>query len=120
MSAREGRTLWRLASPYTSPDIIRVVKSRRMRWAGHSARMGDMRNTYGIFIRKPEGKRPRGRPRRRWECNSRMNLRERGWEGVDWMHLARDMDPVGGSRGDGNESLGFIKGREFLDWLNDY
>jgi len=58
---------------------------------GHVARMGEMRNAYRILAGKPEGKRPFGRPRRRWE-NIRMDLRETGWEGVDWMHLAQDRD----------------------------
>jgi hypothetical protein len=72
--------------------ILRVIKSRRMRWAGHIAHMDDMRNAYNILVGKLEGKRPLGRPRRRWEDNIRMDLREIGWEGVDWMHLAQDRD----------------------------
>jgi hypothetical protein len=54
--------------------------------------MGGMRNAYDILVGKPEGKRPLGRPRHRWEDNIRMNLREIGWEGVDWIHLAQDRD----------------------------
>jgi hypothetical protein len=54
---------------YCLPSIIRIIKSRRMRWAGHVARMGEKRNAYRILVGKPEGKRPLGRPRRRWEDN---------------------------------------------------
>jgi len=69
---------------YASPNIMRVVKSRRMRWAEHVARMGEMWSAHNIFVGKSEGKRLLGRPRRRWELNIKMNLREIGWEGVDW------------------------------------
>jgi len=69
---------------YSSPDIIRQIKSRRMRWAGHVARMGEERKLYKVLVGKPEGKRPLGRPRRRWEDGIRMDLREIGWGcGVD-------------------------------------
>jgi hypothetical protein len=61
---------------YSSPNFIREMKSRRMRWAGHVARMGEERNVYRVLMRKPEGKRPLGRPRRRWEHGIRMDLRE--------------------------------------------
>jgi hypothetical protein len=73
---------------YSSPNIIRQIKSRTMRWAGHVARMGEERNVYRVLIGKPEGKRPLGRPRRRWEDGIRMDLREIGWGSVDWIHLA--------------------------------
>jgi hypothetical protein len=63
-----------------------------MRWVGHVALTGDMRNAYKIFVGKPEGKRPLGRPRRRWEDKIRMDLKEIGWKGVDWLHLAQDRD----------------------------
>jgi hypothetical protein len=59
---------------HSSPSIIRIIKSRRMRWAGHVARMVEKRNAYRLFVRKPEGKRPLGRPRRRWVDNIRMDL----------------------------------------------
>jgi hypothetical protein len=69
---------------YSSPSIIRMIKSRRMRWAGHVARMGEKRTAYRILVGKPEGKRPLGRPRRRWVDNIKMDLRDRmGWWGLD-------------------------------------
>jgi hypothetical protein len=68
---------------YLSPDIIRQVKSRRMRWAGHVAHMGEERKVYKVLVGKPEGKTPLGRPRRRWEDGIRMGLREIGFGGVD-------------------------------------
>jgi hypothetical protein len=68
---------------YSSPSIIRIIKSRRMRWAGHVSRMGEKRNAYRSLVRKPERKRPLGRPRRRWVDNIKMDLLEIGWGGVD-------------------------------------
>ena len=70
---------------------MRVVKSRRMRWAGHVARMGEGRGVYRVLVGKPEGNRPLGRPRHRWEGNIKMDLREMGGCG-DWMELAQDRD----------------------------
>jgi hypothetical protein len=67
---------------YSSADIIKQIKSRRMRWAGHVARMGEGRNVYRVLVGKPEGKRPVERPRRRWEDGIKMDLREVGWGGV--------------------------------------
>jgi hypothetical protein len=66
-----------------TPTIIRMIKSRRMTWAGHIARMGEKRNTYRILMGKPAGKRPLGRPRRRWVNSITMDLREREWDGLD-------------------------------------
>jgi hypothetical protein len=66
-----------------------MIKSRRMRWAGHVARMGEKRNAYRILVGKPEGKRPLGRPKRGWVDNIKMDLR---WDGVDWMDIAQDRD----------------------------
>jgi hypothetical protein len=63
---------------YSSPSIIRIIKSRRMRWAGHVVRMGEKRNAYRLLVGKPDGKRPLGRPRRRWVDNIRVDLREVG------------------------------------------
>jgi hypothetical protein len=84
--------LFELHNLYSSPDIIRQVKSRRMRWAGHVARIGEERKVYKVLVVKPEGKRPLGRPRRRWEDGIRMDLREIGLGGVDWIRLAQDRD----------------------------
>jgi hypothetical protein len=87
----EVRGEWRklhnkeLRDLYSSPRIIRIMKSRRMRWAGHVARMGEKRNAYRLLVGKPEGKRPLGRPRHRWVDNIRIVLGEVGWGGVDWI-----------------------------------
>jgi hypothetical protein len=75
---------------YSSPSIIRIIKSRRMRWAGHVARMEEKMNVYRLLLRKPEGKRPLGRPRRRWIDNIKMDLLEIGVNVVDWIGLAED------------------------------
>jgi hypothetical protein len=77
---------------YSSPDIVRQIKSRRMRWAGHVARMGEGRNVYRVLVGKPEGKRPPERLRRRWEDGIKMDLRETGRGAVEWIHLAQDRD----------------------------
>ena len=71
---------------------MRVIKSRRMIWAGHVAHMGEGRGVYRVSVGKPEGRRPLGRPRRRWEDNIRMDLWEVGCGCVDWMELAQDRD----------------------------
>jgi hypothetical protein len=76
----------------SSPDIIRQVKSRRMRWAEHVARMGEERKVYKVLVGNPEGRTPLGRPRRRWEDGVRMDLRETGLGSVDWIRLAQDRD----------------------------
>jgi hypothetical protein len=75
---------------YSSTSIIRIMKSRRMRWAGHVARMVEKRNAYRLLVGKPEGKTPLERPRRRWVDNIRMDLGEVGWSDVDWIGLAQD------------------------------
>jgi hypothetical protein len=77
---------------YSSPSIIRIIKSRRMRWAEHVARMGEKRNAYRLLVGKPEGKRPLGRPRRRWVDNIKIDLLEIGWGGVDWIGFAQDRE----------------------------
>jgi hypothetical protein len=77
---------------YSSPSIIRMIKSRRMRWVGHAARMGAKRNAYRILVEKPEGKRPLRRPRGRWVDNVKVDLRERGWDGMNYIDLAQDRD----------------------------
>jgi len=76
---------------YSLPNILRVVKSRRMRWAGHVASMGEVRGVHRVLVGKPEGKRPLGRPIRRWEDNIKMDIQEVGGCG-DWMELAQDRD----------------------------
>jgi hypothetical protein len=75
---------------YSSLSIIKIVKSRRMRWAGHVVRMGEKRNVYRLLVGKPEGKRPLGRTRRRWVDNVKMDLLEIGFSVLDWIGLAQD------------------------------
>jgi hypothetical protein len=94
---RDGvRRRWRklhneeLHNLYSSPSIIRIIKSRRMRWAGHVARMGEKRNVYRLLVGKPEGKRPLGRPRCRWIDNIKIDLLEIGVNVVDWIGVAQD------------------------------
>ena len=77
---------------YSSPNIVRVIKSRRMRWAGHVAHMKEGRGVHRVLVGKPEGKRSLGRPRRRWENNIKMDLEEVGRSCGDWMELAQDRD----------------------------
>jgi hypothetical protein len=105
----ENRVLWRIFRPkrddmtggwrklnneelhslYSSPSVVRVIKARRIRWAGHVARMGEVRSAYNILVGRPEGRRPLGRPRRRWEDNIKIDLREIGFGDVDWIDLAQ-------------------------------
>jgi len=92
----EGST-WKLHNAelndlYSSPNIVRVIKSRKMGWAGHVARMGQGWGVYRVFVWKPDGKRPLGRPRRRWEDNIKMHLQEVGCGGMFWIKLAQDRD----------------------------
>jgi hypothetical protein len=75
---------------YSSPNIIRQIKSRRMRWAGDVARLGEEGKLYRVLVGNPEGKRQLGRLRRRWEDGIRMDLREIGWGCVEWIQLAQD------------------------------
>jgi hypothetical protein len=75
---------------YSSPSIIRIIKSRRMRWAGHVARIREKRNVYRLLVGKPEGKRPLGRPKRRWMDNIKMDLLGIGLNVVDWIGLAQN------------------------------
>jgi len=77
---------------YCSPNIVRVIKSRRIRWAGHVAHMGEESGVYRVLVGKPEGKRPLGRPRRRWMDNIRMDLQEVGCGYMDRIGLAQDRD----------------------------
>jgi hypothetical protein len=88
--------LWRklhndeLHNLYPSLNIVRVIKLRRMRWAGHVVRMGEGRGVYRVLVGKPKGKRPLVRPRHRWEDNIKMGLTEIGITGVSWLQLAQD------------------------------
>ena len=77
-----------LSDLYSSSNIVRVIKSKRMRWAGHVARMEERIGVYRVLVGKPEGK----RPRRRWEDNIKMDLQELGCGGVDWIDLAQERD----------------------------
>jgi hypothetical protein len=93
---REEYELWRklhndeLHSLYSSPNVVRVIKSRRMRWAGHVARMGEGRGVYRVLDGRPEGKRTLRRPKRRWEDNIKLDLWEIGIDGANWIQLAHD------------------------------
>jgi hypothetical protein len=75
---------------YSSSNIVRVIKSRKMRWAGHVARVGEGRGVYRILIGRPKGKRPLGRPRCMWEDNIKLDLWEIGIDGANWIWLAQD------------------------------
>jgi hypothetical protein len=77
---------------YSSPDIIRQIKSRRIRWAEHVARVGEEKNVYRVLMGKREGRRPLGRQRRKWDDGIKLDLREIGWGCVEWIHLAQDRD----------------------------
>ena len=77
---------------YSSPNIVRVIKSRRMRWAGHVAHMGERRGVYRVLVGKSEGKRPLRKSRRRWEDNNRMDLQEVVCGAMDWFELAQERD----------------------------
>jgi len=77
---------------YPSPDINWGIESRRMRWAGHVAHMGDSRGAYRVLVGIPEGKRPLVRPRCRWEDNIKIDFQAVGWGGMDWIDLAEDRD----------------------------
>ena len=94
----EARGKWRklhneeLNDLYFLPNIVRVIKSRRMKWVGHVARMMEERGVYRILVGKPEGKRPLGRTGRRWEDNIKMDLQEVGCGDTDWIELAQDRD----------------------------
>ena len=77
---------------YPSPNVVRVIKSRRMRWAGHVALMGEESVVYRVLVEKPEGRRTLGRPRRRWVDNIRMDLQEVECGYMDWIGLVQDRD----------------------------
>jgi hypothetical protein len=88
-----GENYNELHSLYSSPNIVGVIKSRKMRWAEHVARMGEGRGVYKVLVGRPEGKRPLGRPRRKWEDNIKMDHREIGIDGANWIQLAQDRVP---------------------------
>jgi len=81
-----------LSDLYCSPKIVWVIKSRKMRWAGHLARMGKKRDVYKVLVGKPKGMRQLGRPRRRWEDNIKMDLQEVCFGSMDWIDLSQDRD----------------------------
>jgi hypothetical protein len=93
---REEDGSWRklhndeLHSLYSSLNIVRVIKSRKMKWAGHVARMEEGRGVYRVLVGRPEGKRSLGRSRRTWEDKVKMDLREIGIDGANWIRLAQD------------------------------
>jgi hypothetical protein len=93
---REEDGSWRklhndeLHSLYSSPNIVRMIKSRTMRWTGHVARIGEGRGVYRVLVGRPEGKRPLGRPRHRWKDNIKMDPREIGLDRANWIRLAQD------------------------------
>ena len=94
MGKKEACSLLVLISEHTywSAAILEHNTSLQMRWAGHVAHMGEERGVHRVLVAKPEGKRPLGRPRRRWEGNIKMDLQEVGGGGGDWMELAQDRD----------------------------
>ena len=102
---------------YRSPNSVRVRKSRRMRWAGHVARMRERRGVYRVLVGKPEGKRTLRRPRRRWADNIKMDLQEVGCGGMDWIDLAQPMGQIADTYECGNELSGSVKSGEFVDYL---
>ena len=102
---------------YCSPIIFWVIKSRRMRWTGHVARMGKRRYMYRVLVGKPEGKRPLERPRRRWEDNIKMDLQGIGLWGYGLDRAGSGQGQVAGNCEWGNEPSGSVNCREFLDWL---
>jgi hypothetical protein len=118
----DGRKLHNeeLHNLYSSPNIIRIIKSRRMRLTGHVARMGDTRNGYRILVGKPKGKRPLGKPRRRWVDNIEIDLkRDRmGWYGLDRSGL--EQGPVESSCEHCDEPSGSLKCWEVPEWLHNW
>jgi hypothetical protein len=100
---------------YSSPSIIRMITSRGMKFTGHVARMGENRNAYMILMGEPEEKRPPGRPRRRWVDNNKMDVRETGRGGLDWICLALE-----GCCEHDAEPSGSVKCWEVLEWLSNW
>jgi hypothetical protein len=108
-----------LHSLYSSPNNVRVIKSRRMSLAGNVARMGEGRSVYRVLVGRPDGKRPLGRPRRRWEDNIKMDLGEIGIDGANWIRLAQDRVQWSGFCEHSNEPSGSIRRRDIFDNLSD-
>ena len=104
-----------LSDCYSSPNFVRVSKSRIMKWVGHVTRMGERRGVCRVLVKKPEGKRPLGRLRRSWEDNIKMYLHEVGCGGLDWVELAENGYRWRGSCERGNEPSGAVKCGEFLE-----
>jgi hypothetical protein len=104
---------------YSSPSIIRMINSRRMRWVGYVARIREKRNACMLLVGKPKRKRPVGRPRRRSVDNIKMDLGESQWGGVEWIGLAQDRDKVEGCCESGNKPGGSINCCKVLEWLHN-
>ena len=102
---------------YSSPDIIRVIKSRRMRWAGYVVRMTNMRGACRALVKTLEGKIPLGSPKRGWKNNIKMDLHKVGQKSADWIDLAQDMDRWPALVNAVNKPSGSINCREFLEQL---
>jgi hypothetical protein len=96
-----------------------IIPLYGMRWAGYVARMGEKRNAYRILVGNPEGKRPLGRSSHRWVDTIKMDLREIGWAGGDWINMAQDRDQWR-ALVNGNELSGSIKRCEVLEWLHNW
>jgi hypothetical protein len=105
---------------YSSPSIIRMIHSRRMKLAGHVARMGEKRNSDRVLMGKPEGNRPLGRPRHRWAGNIKMDLRDLVWDGAGWIDVAQDRDKWRALVNMVFEPSGSIKCWEGLKWLHNW
>jgi len=102
--------IWHVTDLYSSANIVRVIKSRRMRWVGHVERVGERRGVYRVLMVKPEGKKPLGRTRCRWKDNVKKHLQEVGCRGMDWIDLAREGERWR-SFECGNGTVGFHKMR---------
>jgi hypothetical protein len=100
---------------YSLPNLVRVIQSRRMKWMGHVARIGEGSGVNRVLVGKPEGKKSLGKPRRRWDDNIRMDIQEVGCACVDWIGLAQDRDRWGGAGECGDEPSGSIKRGKILD-----
>jgi hypothetical protein len=111
-----------LCDLYSLSSIIRMIKSRRMRWAEHVARMGEKRKAYKLLVGKPEGKKPLGRPKCRWADNIRLDLREREWDGVAWigLGLSQDRDKWGAIKNAVINVQDSIKCWQTIKWLHNW